>query len=116
MQSTEAIARLLALGQPTRLAAYRLLVEHEPVGLPVTEIAQGLGVNLSTLSRHLAQMERAGLLQSSRHDRQVFYRCSATGLEDLVTFLTENCCGASAANAGSCHGESKTDKRDRKSP
>ena len=92
MDSSDAIARLLALGQATRLAAYRLLIAHEPVGLPVTAIAQQLGVNLSTLSRHLAQLERAGLLRSWRHERQVFYSCSATGLEDLMTFLTENCC------------------------
>lgn len=104
MKSEEAIDRLLALGQPTRLGAYRLLVEHGPVGLPVTEIARKLGVNVSTLSRHLAQMERASLLKSARRDRQVFYSCSASGLKDLMTFLTENCC---QANPGSCLDESK---------
>ena len=92
MNSSEAITRLLALGQPTRLAAYRLLIEHEPTGLCVGEIARKLDVNVSTLSRHLGQLERTGLLQSWRSERQVFYRCSDSGLDDLMKFLTENCC------------------------
>ena len=92
MNTTEAIDRLLALGQTTRLDAYRLLIEHEPAGLPVTEIAGRLAVNITTLSRHLSQLQRAGLLRSYRRERQIFYCCNASGLLDLIAFLTENCC------------------------
>ena len=64
MESKNAIEALLALGQETRLAAYRLLVEQEPHGLASGSIARKLGVNESTMSRHLPQLERAVLLRS----------------------------------------------------
>ena len=71
-------------------------------------IAQQLSVNVSTLSRHLAQLERASLLQSWRRERQIFYSCSATGLEDLMNFLTENCC---RSGPGGCHDDAEVDER-----
>ena len=94
MQSTDAIAGLLALGQETRLAAYRLLMEHEPHGLPAGDIAARLEVNSSTLSRHLAQLERASLLQSRRQERQVIYTVDQQGTGELMRFLTQDCCKA----------------------
>lgn len=94
MESKDAIEAMLALGQETRLAAYRLLVEHEPYGLPSGEIAQKLGVNASTLSRHLAQLERAGLLQSWRDQRLIMYAIDHDGTERLMQFLREDCCKA----------------------
>ncbi len=94
MESNKAIEALLALGQESRLAAYRLLVEHEPYGLPSGEIARRLGVNASTMSRHLAQLERAGLLRSWRDQRQVMYAVDYDGTERLMRFLQEDCCKA----------------------
>ncbi|MEM7121692.1 MAG: metalloregulator ArsR/SmtB family transcription factor [Pseudomonadota bacterium] len=92
MRSENAIDALLALGQETRLAAYRLLVEHEPHGLPSGEIAARLGANASTVSRHLAQLERAKLLRSWREQRQIMYAINHDGTEQLLRFLTEDCC------------------------
>ena len=92
MESKHAIQALLALGQETRLAAYRLLVEHEPHGLPSGEIAEKLGVNASTMSRHLSQLERAGLLQSWREQRLIMYAIDHEGTERLMQFLQEDCC------------------------
>ncbi len=92
MKSENAIEALLALGQETRLAAYRLLVEHEPHGLPSGEIAAQLGANASTVSRHLAQLERANLLRSWREQRQIMYAINHDGTEQLLRFLTEDCC------------------------
>ena len=94
MQSTEVISSLLALGQETRLAAYRLLTQHEPHGLPAGDIAARLGVPSSTLSRHLAQLERARLLCSRRQERQVIYTIDHRGTRELMQFLTEDCCKA----------------------
>jgi DNA-binding transcriptional ArsR family regulator len=94
MESEDAIAALLALGQTTRLDAYRLLLEQGPSGLPVTEIGTRLGVNLSTLSRHLEQLERARLLRRWRRERQIFYAVNDEGMDQLLRFLTENCCKA----------------------
>ena len=94
MQAAEAIAALTALGQATRLAAYRLLVEHEPYGLPSGEVAAKLEVNPSTMSRHLAQLERAKLLRSWREERQIMYAVNQEGTDALLRFLTEDCCKA----------------------
>ncbi len=94
MKSNEAIDAFLALGQDTRLNAFRLLMEEGPPGLPVGKIAERLEVNVSTLSRHLAQMERAALLKSWRSERQVFYAVDHQGTRSLIRFLTEDCCKA----------------------
>lgn len=100
MKSNEAIDSLLALGQETRLAAFRLLMEEGPPGLTVGEIATQLSVNVSTLSRHLAQMERADLLRSWRKERQVFYAVDHQGTGKLIRFLTEDCCKANPEICG----------------
>ena len=92
MKSTQAIDALVALGQETRLAAYRLLVEVGPRGLPSGGIATRLGINPSTMSHHLAQLERAGLLRSSREERHILYAVDWNGTNQLLGFLTEDCC------------------------
>ena len=94
MNSDDAIGAFLALGQETRLAAFRLVMAQGPAGLPVGEIATRLGANLSTVSRHLAQMERADLLRSWRKERQVFYAVDLQGTRSLIRFLMDDCCKA----------------------
>lgn len=94
MQSNEAIDAMLALGQETRLAAFRLLIGEGRAGLCVGDLASRLEANVSTLSRHLAQMERARILKSWRKERQVFYAVDHAGTGDLIRFLTEDCCKA----------------------
>lgn len=92
MEAKAAIDAFAALAQETRLAVFRLLVQQGPNGLPAGEIAQRLGVAASTLSFHLGQLERAGLLRSSRVQRQIFYAADFEGFRRLITFLTEDCC------------------------
>ncbi|WOD38076.1 winged helix-turn-helix domain-containing protein [Nodosilinea sp. E11] len=97
MQLTFFLKAFLALAQETRLAAYRLLVKAGPLGLAAGEIAEALGVNPSTLSRHLAQLERAKLLRSWRVQRQVRYAIDWQGTNQLLRFLLEDCCQADPA-------------------
>ena len=92
MESKKAIEAIVALGQETRLSAYRLLVEVGPRGLPSGEIATRLGISPSTMSHHLAQLERAALLRSSRKDRHILYAVDWDGTNQLLQFLTEDCC------------------------
>lgn len=92
MQTQAAIEALVALGQETRLAVYRLLVEIGPEGMPAGEIATRVGANASTMSRHLAQLERAGLLRSTRKERHILYAVDWEGTNQLLGFLTEDCC------------------------
>ncbi len=99
MDSKKAIAALLALGQKTRLNAYRLLLVHSPDGLKVTEVSTRLGANISTISRHLRHLERTGLLHSRRVEREIIYAVHNNGIQQLTNFLTKTCC---RANSESC--------------
>ena len=92
MEEKNALAALAALSHETRLAVFRLLVTQGPTGLPAGEIADRLGVVASTLSFHLKELDRAGLLRSWRRQRQVFYAADYAGTRELLTFLTRDCC------------------------
>ncbi|MCG2839942.1 metalloregulator ArsR/SmtB family transcription factor [Sandaracinobacter sp. RS1-74] len=92
MDSKNALDALAALSQETRLDAFRLLVRHEPDGLPAGEIARDLQVPANTLSTHLAILSRAGLVTSERHSRVIQYRADVDGLRALMLFLAKDCC------------------------
>ena len=76
MEKKDAILALAALAQPTRLDAFRLLVTHEPDGLPAGDIARPLAVPHNTMSTHLAVLTRAGLVEAERKSRPIVYRAS----------------------------------------
>lgn len=92
MQTWNAVDALMALAHETRLAVFRLLVRAGPDGVPAGTISATLAVTPSTLSHHLAMLERAGLLKSRRHRRQIFYACAYDGMRGLLEFLTTDCC------------------------
>ncbi|HEY5865085.1 MAG TPA: metalloregulator ArsR/SmtB family transcription factor [Candidatus Tectomicrobia bacterium] len=93
MEEKEAIKAFAALAQEHRLTVFRLLVRHAPHGLPAGQIATQVGVPASTMSTHLAQLERAGLLRSWREQRHILYAVDTEGIRQVITFLTEDCCG-----------------------
>jgi len=93
METKEALHALGALAQETRLDVFRLLVRAGPVGLPAGNIAERIGVQPATLSFHLKELERAGLLTSRRESRQIYYALDVEGMRGLLAFLTEDCCG-----------------------
>ncbi len=92
METTEAVRAFAALAQETRLAALRLLVQAGPNGLPAGAIAASIGVPPSTLSFHLKELDRAGLVRSWRVQRQIRYAAHFEGLRRLLAFLTADCC------------------------
>lgn len=92
MEERAAVTALAALAQETRLRVFRMLIEQGPSGLPAGAIAERLGVPASTLSFHLAHLERAGLIRSTRLQRQVIYAADVEGTRRLLTFLTADCC------------------------
>jgi len=96
MEIETALACLAALSQPTRLEAFRLLVRHEPKGLPAGDIARALGAPQNTLSTHLNILSHAGLVTSVRKGRNVVYRADLARLNALARFLAEDCCGGAA--------------------
>ena len=93
MESKEAVLGFAALAQETRLNLMRLLAARGASGMSAGEIATELGQPPSTLSFHLAALEQAGLVQSTRRGRQIIYAVRFVGLRSLFSFLTETCCG-----------------------
>ncbi|MBZ9539798.1 ArsR/SmtB family transcription factor [Modicisalibacter tunisiensis] len=92
MDDTNLIETFTALSQPTRLAAFRLLVRHEPDGLPAGEIARRLDVPHNTLSTHLGVLSRAGLVIAQRRSRSIVYRADLAAMRDTLGFLVNDCC------------------------
>lgn len=92
MEIKHAVAALAALAQETRLGIFRLLIEAGPEGLSVGRIGEKLNIPGATLSFHLKELARAGLV-SSRHEKQFFYySVDFARMAALMTFLTQNCC------------------------
>jgi DNA-binding transcriptional ArsR family regulator len=97
MDNENTIAALAALAQGTRLDVFRLLVEHEPDGLPAGDLARELATPHNTMSTHLAVLSRAGLVKGERHSRSIIYRADLARLRDVMLFLVKDCCGGNAA-------------------
>ena len=93
METLQAIDVFAALSQPTRLEAFRLIVAHEPEGLPAGEIARRLEVPQNTMSTHLAILARSGLIVSERQSRSIVYRAVIDRVREIATFLVLDCCG-----------------------
>jgi DNA-binding transcriptional ArsR family regulator len=92
MEIKTAVPALAALAQETRLTIHRLLVEAGPEGIAAGRIGEALEIPAATLSFHLKELARAGLV-SSRHDKQfIYYAVDFERMAELMTFLTQNCC------------------------
>ncbi|MBI4753981.1 MAG: metalloregulator ArsR/SmtB family transcription factor [Betaproteobacteria bacterium] len=96
MESETAVQSLAALAQASRLAIFRLLVEAGPRGLNAGAIAERLALPAATLSFHVAQLTRAGLVSARQESRFIYYAADFAAMDQLIAFLTANCCqGAS---------------------
>jgi DNA-binding transcriptional ArsR family regulator len=93
MKKSTVIAALGALAQETRLDIFRMLVQKGPEGLPAGEIGARLGQPSPTMSFHLNQLRFAGLVVSRRESRSIIYSANFKAMSDLLTYLTDNCCG-----------------------
>ena len=96
MQTEVALAALAALAHPTRLEAFRLLIRHEPDGLPTGALVEASGLNQSTFSTHLAVLAKAGLVTAEKRGRQQIQRASISTLVALMTFIAKDCCDGRA--------------------
>jgi ArsR family transcriptional regulator len=93
MKTSTAVSRLAALAQESRLAVFRALVQAGPEGLCVGDIGAKLKVAPATLSFHLKELARAGLIRPRQDGRFIYYAPDFKVMNDLVGYLTENCCG-----------------------
>ena len=93
MKSPQVVTALAALAQESRLAVYRLLVTRGPRGLRAGAIGDKLGIAPPTLSFHLKELANAGLVTARQEGRLVIYSANFGIMNDLLGFLTDNCCG-----------------------
>lgn len=92
MNSKTAIASLAALAQDSRLAVYRLLVKRGPKGFAAGEVGARLKIPGPTLSFHLKSLAQAGLVSTRKESRFIYYSANFERMNDLIGYLTENCC------------------------
>jgi len=96
MKAQNAAELLAALGQESRLAVFRLLVEAGPEGMNASAIAERTDMVPATLSFHLAHLSRAGLIRGRRQSRFIHYSAEYKTMDELIAFLTNNCCQGDA--------------------
>jgi len=98
MEEQAVIKALAALAQPVRLQVFRALVVVGEAGLTPSAMAEGLGIPANTLSFHLKELVHSGLVTQERASRNLIYRAAYGQMNDLLGYLTENCCqGAECA-------------------
>ena len=93
MKSDQAVEALSSLAQEHRLALFRRLVQAGPDGMAAGALAEALGIPNSSLSFHLAHLNRAGLIHQRREGRSLIYSADYRAMDRLVGYLMENCCG-----------------------
>ena len=84
--------RLKALGHVSRLAILRVIVQGAAQGTAVGDIRARLEIPPSTLSHHLAELTRAGLLTSTRIGTTIRYAARYEILKTLTDYLWQDCC------------------------
>ena len=92
METHNAVAALAALAQDNRLEMFRLLVRAGPQGMAAGDVAEKLGLAPNTLTFHFDRLRFAGLITVRRNGRSMIYAAQYAAMNDLVSFLTENCC------------------------
>lgn len=96
MNQATIVNALSALAQEHRLAIFRSLIQAGPDGLAAGAIADAVGIPKSSLSFHLAQLDRAGLIEPTRQGRSLIYRADYDAMNAVILYLTENCCAGTA--------------------
>jgi DNA-binding transcriptional ArsR family regulator len=96
MQEIDAIRSLAALAQEMRLRIFRALVVAGNEGLTPSGLSEQLSVAANTLSFHLKELTHAGLINQERQGRNLIYRASFTTMNELLAYLTDNCCQGAA--------------------
>ena len=106
MNETDVIQSLAALAQEVRLRVFRALVVAGQDGLTPGAMAEQLGIAPNTLSFHLKELTHAGLVSQERQGRHLVYRAAYQAMNDLLAYLTDNCCQGAAClaePATDCH-------------
>ncbi len=102
MKSKDAIVSLAALAQDSRLTVYRLLVKRGPEGFAAGDLSERLKIPSPTLSFHLKSLSQAGLVTTRKESRFIYYSANFARMNDLIGYLTENCCSLGSECGTDC--------------
>ena len=111
MDSSKIVNALSALAQEHRLALFRLLVQAGTQGMAAGSIADALGLPNSSLSFHLAHLNRAGLIEQRRDGRSLIYTANYPAMNELVGYLMENCCGGAECSTSAREAEPAQERK-----
>jgi ArsR family transcriptional regulator len=89
----EVALRLRALADPARVKIVSFLFSSAAGEQSSGELAAVLGLTESTVSHHLTQLRKAGMVVSERRGMNMFHRVRPESLQALCTALDPNCCG-----------------------
>ena len=92
MKTSDVTTALSALAHEKRLEIFRLLVKRGPDGFASGVIAEKLGLPAPTLSFHIKELDRAGLVSARQDGRFIHYSANFAAMRELVDFLTDHCC------------------------
>ena len=93
MEIEQATLAFSALSQGSRLETLKMLVKAGPSGAAAGAIAGALGIPAPTMSFHLKELERSGLIHARKEGRKVIYAADYGGMRELIDFLLADCCG-----------------------
>ncbi len=111
MKTKSAVTILASLAQDSRLAIFRILVQAGPTGMPAGKIAKDGNIPPSSLSFHMKELLYANLVNARHEGRFIFYSANFSTMNDLLAFLTENCCGDASCTTVCNPPDSVTKKR-----
>jgi len=92
MEAKTATEAFSALSQESRLVTLKQLVAAGSAGMAAGKIASALGIPAPTMSFHLKELERAGLILSRKEGRSVIYAADYGGIRDVIDYLLADCC------------------------
>lgn len=95
MTDLDVVRALAALAQQSRLQIFRALVVAGAEGMTPTRLSEALGLPSTALSFHLKELANAQLITQERDGRHLIYRAAFPVMNDLLSFLTANCCAGS---------------------
>lgn len=101
MELFETVKALSSLAHETRLGIFRLLVQAGASGLSVGEINNAMQIAAPTLSFHLKELTNAGLVSNRHEGRFIYYQANYSAMNELLAYLTENCCQGESCLPGS---------------
>ncbi|MES2480512.1 MAG: metalloregulator ArsR/SmtB family transcription factor [Pseudomonadota bacterium] len=96
MNDADVVKALAALAQESRLKVFRLLVVAGLEGVTPGRLTEETGIGATSLSFHLKELSHAGLVTQERAGRNLIYRARIDAINNLIGFLTANCCAGQA--------------------